>query len=206
MDRSTILTAAFSDTHREDLQTTYQDRFMIEAESIIRQRLEFYALEATLDDTARVAPSSAVYNLPARDIALVRHVFRSDGLPLDQVDETNINTYSSLSQVLAYVVRPTTIKVAGNPGAGDTLSVHYFGMPTALLSAGDSNTLLNDYPNVYKEAIQVSIWKRARDFDAATAMFQSVNAAIDEINRKMKKLLGGARSANPYNTEWKSSY
>jgi hypothetical protein len=108
--------------------------------------------------------------------------------------------------VLAYVVRPTTIKVAGNPGAGDTLSVHYFGMPTALLSAGDSNTLLNDYPNVYKEAIQVSIWKRARDFDAATAMFQSVNAAIDEINRKMKKLLGGARSANPYNTEWKSSY
>jgi len=206
MDRSTILTAAFSDAHREDLQTTYQDRFMLEAESLIRKRLEFYALEAVLDDTKRVAPNSAVYNLPSTDITLVRHIFRSDGLPLDQVDETNVSTYSSLSQIVAYVVRPTTVMFAGNPGAGDTLTIHYFGLPPPLVNAGDSNTLLNAYPDLYKEAVLVSIWKRARDYDAASAMFQSANATIDEINRKMKKLLGGARSANPYNTEWRSPY
>ena len=206
MDRNTILTAAFSDSHREDLQPTYQDRFLLEAESLIRKRLEFYALEFVLDDTARVAPNSAVYNLPSRDITLVRHIFRSDGLPLDQVDETNVNTYSSLSQVVAYVVRPATVMFAGNPGAGSTMTIAYFGIPAPLVNAGDSNNLLNDYSDLYKEAILVSIWKRARDYDAATAMFQSANSTIDEINRKMKKLLGGARSANPYNTEWRSSY
>jgi hypothetical protein len=32
-------------------------------------------------------------------------------------------------------------------------------------------------------------------------MFQSANSSFDEINRKMKKLLGGRASLNPYNTE-----
>lgn len=206
MDRNTILTAAFSDAHREDLQATYASRFMLEAESLIRKRLEFYYQEATLDDTKRVAPNSAVYNLPARDIALIRHVLRSDGLPLDQTDETNVHTYSSLSQVVAYVIRPSTVMIAGNPGAGDTLTIQYFGPPLPLVLDGDSNNLLNDYPDLYKEAVQVSIFKRARDYDAASAMFQSANSTIDEINRKMKKLLGGARSSNPYNTDWRSPY
>jgi hypothetical protein len=206
MDRNTVLTAAFSDAHREDLQPTYGSRFMLEAESLIRARLEFYYQETTLDDTARVAPNSAVYNLPSRDISLIRHVLRSDGLPLDQTDETNIHTYASLSQVVAYVVRPSTLMIAGTPGVGDTMSLHYFGMPLPLVNDGDSNNLLNDYPDLYKEAVQVSIFKRARDYDAATAMFQSANSKLDEINRKMKKLLGGARSSNPYNTAWRSSY
>lgn len=207
MDRNTVLTAAFSDAHREDLQAAFGDRFLLEAESLIRARLEFYYSEATLDDTVRVTPAGAIYTLPQRDISLVRHILRgSDGLPLDQTDETNIHTYGSLSQVVAYVVRPTTVVFAGTPGAGATFSIHYFGPPLPLVLPGDSNNLLNDYSDLYKWAIQSSIFQRARDYDAASAVTASANSKIDEINRKMKKLLGGARASNPYNTEWRSSY
>jgi len=206
MDRSSILTAAFSDSHREDLQSTYADRFMLEAESLIRKRLEFYYQESTLDDTDRIAPNDSVYNLPARDIAIIRHVLRSDGLPLDQVDEGLVNTYAGLNQVVLFTVRPTTVKFAATPAIGDTFQLQYFGPPLPLVNSGDSNNLLADYPDLYKEAIMVSIFKRAQNMDLASAMFQSANSTIDEINRKMKKLLGGARASNPYNTNWRSSY
>jgi len=206
MDRNTILTAAFSDAHREDFQTTYQDRFMLEAESMIRARLEFYYQETTLDDTDRIAVGSAVYNLPARDITQIRHILRSDGKTLDQVDETNVGTYSSLSQTVMYVIRPSTVVLAGTPGIGDTFQMNYFGMPLPLVNAGDSNNLLNDYPNLYKWAVQSSIFQRALNYESASAVASSANSLIDEINRKMKKLIGGARSSNPYNTDWRSPY
>jgi hypothetical protein len=206
MDRNTILTAAFSDAHREDLQATYADRFMLEAESLIRKRLEFYYQESTLQDTNRVTPTGAVYNLPARDIAIVRHILRSDGVPLDQTDETMVDTYSGLNQVVLFAVRPATVIFAATPAVGDTFTLQYFGPPLPLTNPGDSNNLLNDYSDLYKEAIMVSIFKRAQNMDMASAMFQSANSTIDEINRKMKKLLGGARSSNPYNTTWRSSY
>jgi hypothetical protein len=202
MDRNTIITAAFSDTHREDLQATYGSRFMLEAESMIRSRLEFYYQESVLEcDVIRVAPNSAVYTLPQRDISLVRHVLRSDGWPLDQTDETNIAAYASLSTVVAYVVRPTTIMYCRQPRHGRYANAALLRNAAALVADGDSNNLLNDYPDLYKEAIQVSIWKRARDYDAATAMFQSANSKLDEINRKMKKLIRWRGSSNPYNTE-----
>jgi hypothetical protein len=201
-----MLTAAFSDSHREDYLATYGARFLLEAESLIRKRLEYYFLTYTLQDADRITVLGPVYNLPAGSITLVRHLFRSDGFPMDQTDETVVNQYSTASVVLVYAVRPTSVIVAGTPGAGDTMTLHYFGMPAPLVADGDSNSLLNDHSDLYKEAVMVSIYKRARDFDAATAFMQSCNSTIDEINRKMKKLLGGARSSNPYNVAWRSSY
>lgn len=200
-----MLTAAFSDAHREDYQPTYQDRFLLEAESLIRGRLEAYSLEFVLQDANRVAVLSPIYTLPT-GVTLIRHLLRSDGYPLDQVDETLIAQYTAASVVIAFCIRPNTLIVAGTPGATDTLTLQYFGMPTPLLLAGDSNTLLTDYPELYKEAVMVSIFKRAQNLEAAAAMIQSVTNKIDEINRKVKKLLGGARASNPYNTTWRSSY
>lgn len=201
-----MLTAAFSDAHREDYQIPYGSRFLLEAESLIRKRLEYYFLTYTLQDVDRATVLGPVYNLPARDITLVRYLFRSDGFPMDQTDETGVSQYSSASTVLVYAVRPTSIIVAGTPAAGDTMALHYFGIPAPLVADGDSNTLLTDFSDLYKEAVMVSIFKRAQNLDAATAFIQSCNATIDEINRKMKKLLGGARSSNPYNVAWRSSY
>lgn len=205
MNRVDLLTAAFSDAHREDYQTPYGARMLTEAEALIKSRLEFYALEYTLQDVDRVAVLSPVYTLPAR-ITYLRYALRSDGVPLDQVDETVASQWQGASRVAVYAIRPSTIIVAGTPGTGDAIQLQYFGMPAPLVNDTDTNTLLNDYPQLYKEAIMVFAFKRAQDLQTASAMFQSANALIDEINRKMKKLLGGARSSNPYNVTHRSSY
>jgi|SRR6185369_6383194 hypothetical protein len=204
MNRVDLITAALSDSHREDY-ITFATRFLQEAESMISARLEYYSLEYTLTDTDRVLALSPVYNLPPR-VTLIREVLRSDGFRLDAVDEGVIAQWQNASVVLAYVVRPKTLMLAGNPGATTTFTLQYFGMPAPLVNDTDTNTLLNDYQQLYKEAFMVSVYKRAGDLDKASAMFQSANALIDELNRKMKKLLGGARSSNPYNTQWRSSY
>jgi hypothetical protein len=211
MNRVQLITAALGDAHRLDYLTLTEggmlasDRFMAEAEAMISSRLEFYALEYTLTDTDRILALSPIYNQPSR-VTMVRSIIRSDGIPLDPVDENVIGEWQSASTVLAYVVRPKTLLFAGTPGATTTFLLQYFGMPAPLLVDTDTNALLNEYPQLYKESIQVSVFKRAQDYDKASAMFQSANALIDEINRKMKKLIGGARSANPYNTTWRSSY
>jgi len=205
MNRVDLITAALSDSHREDY-ITFATRFLQEAEALISARLEYYSLEYTLTDTDRVTALSPVYNQPPR-VTLVRELLRgSDGYRLDAVDEGVISQWQNASVVLAYVVRPKTFMLAGNPGAGSTFTLQYFGMPAPLVADTDTNTLLNDYQQLYKEAFMVSVYKRANDLEKASAMFQSVNALIDELNRKMKKLIGGARSSNPYNTQWRSSY
>lgn len=203
---SELKTAVYGDAHREDyaLNAALVARFTAEGEALIAARLEAYSLEATLNDAARVGVTSA-YNLPAK-IVLVRHLLGSDGKPLEAVDETTIGLHQSLTTAMEYVVRPAHIAIAGTPAAGSVFTLKYFGMPAALVLDADTNTLLNDYPQLYKEAIQVSVFKRARDYEAAEVAFQSANALIGEINRKMKKLLGGAKSANPYNVSWRSSY
>jgi hypothetical protein len=50
------------------------------------------------------------------------------------------------------------------------------------------------------------LFKRARNLELASAMFQSVQSLIRDINRKMKKKLGGGQSANAYNVSFRSSY
>lgn len=206
MNYGELKTAAYGDAHREDylLNLALVAQQTAEGEGLIASRLESYSLESTLNDAVRVGTTSA-YTLPNK-IVLVRHVLTSEGLPLEAVDETAVAMHQTLTDPCEYVVRPAHVAIAGNPAAGSVFTLKYFGLPDALVDDADTNTLLNDYPQLYKEAIQVFIFKRARDYEAADVAFQSVNGLISEINRKMKKLLGGAKSANPYNVSWRSSY
>ncbi len=213
MNRSEIITAALADAHREDYATVVEDgialpdRFMAEAEALISARLESYALEYQFTDADRGGiTTSPVYTLPPR-VTLVRHLFKTGcPIPLSAVDETIVGQRSRSSGVECYAVRARGIIVAGTPAAETTLDLHYFGLPAPLVQATDTNTLLNDFPQLYKEAFQIPVFKRARDYEAVQAINSSVQSLIDEINRKVKKLLGGARSSNPYNVTWRSSY
>ncbi len=204
-DYESLKTVLLSDSHREDY-ATFADSFVQEAEALIRARLTGYELEATLDDAARGnVVTSAVYSLPAT-CKQVRYVIPTNCAPLDQVDETLIAHYRTMQHVLVYAVRPAAIVVAGTPGEGAEFTLRYFGLPAPLTVDADTNALLTDFPQLYKEAAQVSLFKRARNFEAAQIAFQSVNGLIDEINRTMRKLKSGARSANPYNVGFRSSY
>lgn len=213
MNRAELIAAALGDSHREDYATKMENgipitsRFVTEAEALIASRLESYGLEVTLSDTDRGDDfTTPVYALPDR-LRLVRHVFKvGQTVPLDAVDETTIGLYSSAKEIVAYCVRVAHLIFAGLPGEGTEFRLHYFGLPAPLVNDTDTNKLLNDYPQLYKEAMQVYIYKRAKDFESAQVAQQSALGLIDEINRQVKKQLGGARSSNPYNVSFRSSY
>lgn len=197
--------AAIADTHRTYDDTTMQ-RFVGQGEALIRSTLEAYSLTATLTDADRpLGTTSGVYTLPLRTI-LVRHLFNADAMPLDQVDENLAWLHRSASNVAMYSVRPSSILVAGVPGAGASLALHYMGMPAALSAAGDTNQLLNDYPQLYIDAVATYMHERAQDYESAGRCFDRAQKLIRSINRQMKKHLGGARAVPVYNTTFRSSY
>ena len=204
MNYSELKTAVLSDSHREDYIDLI-DRFVDEAEAFIFAKLQSYGMQVTLTDTDRSGVDSAVYSLPSK-LVQIRHVIPTGCKPLDQVDETLISRWQDSPHVLVYAVRPTSLIIAGLPSANAEFALHYYGLPDALVEDDDTNTLLEDYPQLYKEAAQISVFKRAKDYEAAQVAQDSAVGLINEINRKIRKQLGGARSSNPYNVEFRSSY
>ena len=204
MIKSELRIAAREDSHRETYSDALIDRFIAQGENFIKARLDAYALEYTFTDADRSGVTSAVYTLPAR-VVKARYLTKDGNPPLDQVDENVIAQYASASPV-CYAIRPSTLIIAGTPAAGDEFLLQYFGLPAALAADGDTNALLNDYQQLYIEATQIYIFKRAQDYESMTERQNSVVALITEINRKMKKQLGGARAAGAYNVDFRSSY
>ena len=193
--------AILADTQRSDFSSVIA-RFIQQAEALISASLEGYFLEGTIVEVNRV--TGAIYNLPAKTTS-VRHIIYNNN-PLTQVDETLIAQYRDLTEVGAYCMRDSRVVFAGVPPTNASFNINYFGMPAALAADGDTNNLLNDYPQLYNEAAQVYVFKRARNLEMSSAMFQSVQTLIKEINRKTKKKLSGAQAANAYNVSFRSSY
>jgi len=104
-----------------------------------------------------------------------------------------------------YAQRGKQILVSGNPGFGAVLDIDYMGMP-APLSVVDTNTLLDECQQLYIDAASVYVYTRKENLDMAGAALQKVQGMCRELNRKSKKLLGGAQAAPAYNTTFRSSY
>lgn len=204
MNFGELKTAILSDSHREDYADEVE-RFVAEAEGMIYARLKSYGLEYTLTDADRSDTASPVYTLPTK-VVQVRHVIPPECQPLTQADETLVAMQKTSTQVSVYTVRPNTIVLAGTPAAEATFLLQYFGLPAPLAADVDTNALLNDFPQLYKEAAQVPLFKRAKDFESAQVAFQSANSLIDQINSMVRKKISGAQSANPYNVSFRSSY
>jgi len=202
MNFSELQTAIRTDSHREDYAIDDIKRFVQQGEALIALTLEGYFLTATLNELNRII--EAIYTLPSK-VTLMRTVIYNN-CPLDQMDETLIAQYRTLTYPVGYCMRDSTILFAGVPPTDAEFTLNYFGMPAALVSDADTNNLLNDCPQLYIEAAQVYLYKRARNLELSSAMFQSVNSYIRDLNRKMKKKLGGGQSANPYNVAFRSSY
>lgn len=201
MNYTELKDAILSDTHRADY-TPYINRFVEQAEALIALSLEGYFLEATIDETNRVI--DAVYTLPAKVTAMRTVIY--DERTLVRTDETNVIDYRDDSKVHSYCMRDSTIVFAGIPPEDAEIDLYYYGLPAALTDATPTNNLLTDCPQLYIEAAQVYLFKRMRNFQAADSAMSAVQFMINELNRKMKKKLGGAQSANPYNVYFRSSY
>lgn len=201
MNYTELQAAILSDSHRSDY-TAHVARFIAQGEALIAVGLEGYFLEATIDEDDRV--SGAVYTLPAKVTAMRTVLY--DERALIRSDETTVIDYSEDSSVHSYCMRDSTIVFAGLPPEDAEMSLFYFGLPEALSDAAPTNALLTDCPQLYIEAAQVYLYKRARNFPASEGAMSTVQFLIKELNRKMKKKLGGAQSANPYNVYFRSSY
>jgi hypothetical protein len=197
-----LQTAIRTDSHREDYAIADIKRFIQQGEALIALRLEGYFLTATINETNRIL--EAIYSLPSK-VTLMRTVLYNN-CPLDQFDETLVAQYRSYTDPVAYCMRDSTILFAGVPPTDAEFTLNYFGMPAALAADGDTNNLLNDCPQLYIEAAQVYLYKRARNLELSSAMLQSVVSYIRDLNQKMKKKLGGGQSANAYNVSFRSSY
>lgn len=203
--RAELLAAAQADTHRTH-DTTTMTRFLAQAEGMIRSKLEAYSLSTTLTDANRpLGVTSGVYTLPV-GTTLVRFVHNADDMPLDHVDESMVWSNRSNDLVSMYATRPGSINVAGVPGAGTSLFLQYLGVPAALALDADTNQLLNDYPQLYINALGVFMHQRAQDYESMQGCAAEVAALVRSINRRMHKLLGGARAMPVYNVNSRSSY
>lgn len=205
MNYSELQAAIIADTHKSEYAGETIQRLIAEGESLIRALVSTYALEYTLTDVDRASTESNVYSLPSR-CQQVRYIYNANAMPLDQVDENLAWEFRTKTELTMYAIRPRAVLIAGTPSAESELALHYFGMPEALSEEDPTNTLLDDYPQLYKEAASIYVFKRAQDYESAQIMFQSVQGLATKINGNVKKLLGGARAVNIYNTNFRSSY
>lgn len=203
MNYTTLQQAIIDDCHKSQYAGAIVQDYIARGEALIGNYLEAFNFLAQLTDTNRVSAGSSNYNLPAR-LSQVRYV-RINGLPLDKVDESSIYLQSSSNDPNAYAQRVGQIIIAGNPGAGVVIDIDYMGMPVPLATT-PTNTLLDQYPQLYIDAASFYVHRRAQSYDDATACLDSLKAQCAEINRMTKKLLGGAQAVGPYNVNFRSSY
>ena len=203
MNYTDLQAKVIDDSHKLQYTGAIIQEMIARAEGLISSKLESFNFIAQLTDANRVSVGSSTYNLPAR-LSHLRYV-KIDGRPLDKVDETNIYLYKNLDSSQFYVQRATQIEIAGNPALTKVIDIDYMGMP-APLSVTPTNTLLDEFPHVYIDATVVYVYRRAENLELAGAAMQSFQDTIRELNRRSKKLLGGAQSAPAYNTYFRSAY
>lgn len=205
MNKEQLRDAVRADAHRENYDDSTIDRFIREGESVLLVRLEAYELTVTLDDDDRPDTTSGIYTLPQR-LTSIRYLLDSNGVPLDQVSESEASLYASAVTSGIYCKRPSTIRISGVPGEGAEFQLSYWGVPDALDADDDTNSLITDHPQLYKNLTMVGVYERMKAYDQAVSMLQKSNSFIDELNRRAKKALGGHKGANVYNTAFRSSY
>jgi len=202
MNYAELQQAILDDTHKSQYVGAPVQRFIVQGEQLIAQYLESYNFQAQLLDANRVSAGSPTYNLPAR-LTHLRYV-KIDGRPLDKVDETSAYLYKDASP-LQYAQRSKQIMIAGNPGVGVVIDIDYMGMPDPLAAIA-TNTLLDECQQLYIDAASVFVFTRAEDYDSADLSMAKMKSTCAQLNRKSKKLLGGAQAAPVYNTQFRSSY
>jgi hypothetical protein len=195
--------AILDDTHKSQYVGAAVQRFIAQGESLIATILESYNLQGQLLDANRVSANSANYVLPAGLVNL--RYAKINGLPLGRVDETRVSLYLSANSSTMYAQRAKQIIVAGTPGTGVVIDIDYMGMPDALATTA-TNTLLDEVPQLYIDAASVYVFRRAQDYEGAGISMDSVKTMCADLNRKSKKLLGGAQATPIYNTDFRSAY
>ncbi len=208
MSKADLRAAILGDTHRPDLAGSV-DRWIREAEGMIRRDLTGYPLSTVLTDTERESPSSTIYILPSgiSQIRTIRDNSRLSGDGLIKVAPDALARVDLQQPSVQYAqYDESVIEIRGNPPQGATFTVLYYGLPAPLVNDGDTNTLLIDHETIYLAGAKYFLYLHTQDRELAGDMINLYDAAIDQLNEAYARLLGGTRQAQAYNFGHRSSY
>jgi len=205
MNYGELKTALGEDTHRSDL-SAYFERFIRQAEGLIRRQLTGYFLSTTITDSDRV--SGGVFTLPART-QIIRMIIPQgrQGDTLTRVSPAAIRRLDSTADVLQYCqYGDGTIEFRGVPGTADVFDILYFGSPAPFTADGDENDLLTDHESLYLEGAKFFLYLHTQDRELASDSLEIFQSIVSTLNEEAARKIGGATVAPTYNMAGGSSY
>lgn len=204
MNKGELKAAILSDSHRPDLSGEV-DRFIREAEGMIRRELRAFPVTGTLTETDRV--TGGVYNLPNTLLEL-RAVYPPDsrGDALVQVSLAVIRRQHSAMSPRQFAVQGPTIEIRGIPPVDTEFDIDYLGHPPSLVNDSDTNELLEQHEALYEEAALFYLYKHTQDLELAQGALDTYSDVREKLNEQFGRKAGGASIAGAYNFSGGSSY
>jgi len=205
MNYGELKTAILDDAHRSDL-STHVERFIRQAEGLIRRDLKAYTLRTTLTDANRV--SGGVFTLPDY-LLMLRQIIPQgrQGDQLQKVSPAAIRRLATTADVVQYAINGDgTIEFRGVPGAADVFDLTYYGTPEPFASDTDENDLLTDHETLYMAGGKFFLYLHTQDRELAGDEMEIFNGVIKTLNEQMSRKVGGANVAPTYNFAGGSAY
>jgi hypothetical protein len=205
MNYGELKQAILDDTHRADL-STHVERFVRQAEGMLRRQLTGYELSTTITDTDRVA--DGLFSLPAR-VLIVRsiHLQGRQGDALHQVSPAAVRRLDATADVLQFCLYGSDqIEFRGVPGSSQVFDIRYFGTPAPFASDSDENDLLTDHESLYMAAGKFFLYQHTQDRELAKDEIDIFTSIVDDLNEATARKISGANIAPVYNFSGGSSY
>ncbi len=208
-DYASLKQAVLSDTHRPN-KVNDVDRFIQQAEGMIRRTLTAYPFSERLDDSNRVEPGGAVYRLGAeaniiRSLDYVTN--RPTGTALTKVTPAVLRQTSTQSEPLVYAQYDRqVVEFRGVPEEGAQFDVLYFGIPSPLLEDADTNLLLLEHPMLYLAGAKFNLYVNIQERELASDELDIFNGVVETLNEQTDRQLSGEEVAATYDFSGGSTY
>lgn len=200
MNYGELKQAIIEDSHRPDL-TALVDRFVGEAEGMIRRELTAYLLTAQMDDADRDATNTQIYNLP--DGVVILRTVAQHGVVANEIERIalgSLHKYTLSGPLRVYGEAGNgTIEFRGSPASGTLIDITYYGIPPNLVDNADTNTLLDENATLYKSGSLFFLYQNTQDLELAQTQLTVFNDVIENLNEQISRKISGAKITASYN-------
>lgn len=168
--------------------------FISKTEALIRKMLRGYRLTLTLTDSQRVNNDQYTLVSGVREIRSI--IPASTGIPLTMIGMNGFSDYLQLRTPM-YYLRHKNLRIFGAPGAGDTISVDYHGIPAPL---GDvsTNALLDEHEDIYITGSLYWLYMHTEDIELANENLAAFRAGIRLVNKAFSREMKAPTSETVY--------
>lgn len=175
--------------------------FILLAEGAIARDVRAVELvtTATLGETDR--SSGPIYSLPtdflgARAVTGTRS---SAGYMLKPVAIAELYSYGLSGTPQVYSIYGDLIEFRASPAVNTDFTLIYYARPAIFSADGDTNDLLNAYPNLYLKAAMVELHNFLQDVELAQDMANSYISDVNQVNALAEETRGSGGVKNAFN-------